>query len=168
MHNRVINHVAEEGADRAASFANFGNGDDDNSASPLLKDLQNVCLTNGIDIAHLLSPTGFDAWRQALGGERDEVFKTRLASGDDGMGLRTIPTQPPAEGRIVSAEFIVRSGDWHPVEQHFKVQAARGDAGIRCGGNFLPGRGAVVGAAPGLRRIESAHVVFSVRRRAAA
>jgi hypothetical protein len=122
VHNRVINHVAEERTNRAGAVGNFNNVDGDDAGSPLLKDLQNVCLTNGIDMAHPLSPAGFDTWRQALGGERDEVFKTRLASGDEGMGLRTIPTQPPSEGRIVSAELIVRSGDWHPVEQHFRVQ----------------------------------------------
>jgi len=84
--------------------------------------LQEVCLVNGIDIAHPLSPDGFDNWRHSLLGERDEVFATSLAAGDQGMDLRTTPTQTPTEGRILSAELIVRSRDWHPVEQRFTVQ----------------------------------------------
>jgi hypothetical protein len=127
VHNRVRNRVeSEEGAspaegrlNRLAKVGSLGT-----DSSPLLTDLQQVCLVNGIDIAHPLSPDGFDNWRHSLRGERDEVFATSLAAGDQGMSLRTIPTQAPTEGRILSAELIVRSRDWHPVEQRFTVQGA--------------------------------------------
>ncbi len=127
VHNRVRNRVEGEqgtkttGGQRPRFLAKYS---PDASSSPLLADLQNVCQENGIDISHPLSPQGFDNWRRALRGERDEVFATRLAAGDQGMGLRTIPAEPPVEGRILSAELIVRSGDWHPVEQRFRVQGA--------------------------------------------
>jgi hypothetical protein len=127
VHHRVRNRVADEQVDGSLpaqpgrAQSGYVAGVD---ASPLLSDLHRVCLTNGIDITHPLSPDGFDTWRQSLAGERDEVYNLRLPDGDPGLGLRTIPTQPPAEGRIVSAELIVRSGDWHPVEQRFKVQSA--------------------------------------------
>ena len=127
VHNRVRNRVeGEEGANPAGGHLNrlartYSPGSD---SSPLLTDLQQVCLLNGIDIAHPLSADGFDNWRRSLPGERDEVFATQLAAGDQGMGLRTTPTQAPAEGRILSAELIVRSRDWHPVEQRFTVQGS--------------------------------------------
>jgi len=127
VHNRVRNRVeSEQGISRAGRqhhVAAVGYSDDGDS-SPLLADLQNVYQENGIDIAHPLSPEGFDNWRRSLHGERDEVFATRLAAGDQGMDLRTIPTQPPVRGHILSAELIVRSGDWHPVEQRFRIQGA--------------------------------------------
>jgi hypothetical protein len=127
VHNRVRNRVeGEQGTSPAGGptsrvATTYSSRTD---SSPLLADLQHVCQVNGIDIAHPLSPDGFDNWRHSLRGERDEVFATSLPAGDRGMDLRTTPTQAPTEGRILSAELIVRSGDWHPVEQRFTVQGA--------------------------------------------
>ncbi len=125
VHNRVRNHVESEQAASSAAghlpVASSGYSAGPGS-SPLLTDLQHVCVVNGIDIAHPLSPVGFDNWRQSLDGERDEVFSTSLPAGEQGIGLRTIPTRVPTEGRILTAELIMRSGDWHPVEQRFMVQ----------------------------------------------
>jgi hypothetical protein len=128
VHNRVRNRVeGEEGASPAERhpnrLANVSSPGAD--SSPLLTDLQQVCQVNGIDIAHPLSPDGFDNWRHSLGGERDEVVATSLAAGDQGMDLKTTPTQAPTEGRILNAELIVRSRDWHPVEQRFTVLGAK-------------------------------------------
>ncbi len=127
VHNRVKSRAVEEHGSTLSSAQHrqaMGGYLTDVDAWPLLSELQHVGLANGLDITHPLSPGGFDTWRQSLGGERDEVFTARLADGDAGMGIRTIPTRPPAIGRIVSAELILRSGDWHPMEQRFKVQAA--------------------------------------------
>ncbi len=127
VHNRVRNRIEDEQGigrlegERHPSAKAFSAG---TNSSPLLTDLKQVYLANGIDMEHPLSPRGFDHWRQSLGGERDEVFATSLAAGDPGMGLRTTPIPAPTEGRILSAELIVRSGDWHPVEQRLTVKGA--------------------------------------------
>ena len=125
VHNRVRNRVESEqeagGHSRRITAGYFPGA----GSSPLLTDLEHVCAVNGIDISHPLSPAGFDLWRQSLDGQRDEVFSTNLPAGQQGIGLRTIPTHVPAEGRILTAELIMRSGDWHPVEQRFTVQGEK-------------------------------------------
>ena len=53
----------------------------------------------------------------------EEVVEQQLPDGRSALTLITTPTGPFAINAIMKAELVVRTDDWHPVEQRLEVQA---------------------------------------------
>lgn len=95
------------------------------AAPPILLELEQIFERNQIDRRQPLSPAAYEAWRRSIRLQTEEVVETTLAGGDKALALRTVAAGPFAVNRIIEAKLIVRAADWHPVEQHLKVQAER-------------------------------------------
>jgi hypothetical protein len=101
------------------------------SPSPLpelVTDLNNVFVANKMDPKHPLSATSFKSWRDSLAQKQDDVTRTKLSSGADGLTLRTLVLGTVNDGAIKEATFTVRASDWHPVTQTLEVKVAGGVA----------------------------------------
>ena len=91
-------------------------------SSPLLLELKHIYSAAGMDVRCPLSPRNYENWRGSLTRKREEVTEADLLSGERGMVLKTTAEDAASESHISSAELIVRTRDWHPVEQRFTVQ----------------------------------------------
>lgn len=104
-----------------------GRDESDGAAIPqVLTDLDQILQVNQMDGQHPLSSAGYESWRHTLREKEEEVAETRLSSG--GLGLRLITSSPgPHSAKsIIRAELVVRTKDWHPVEQHLRAQGNKG------------------------------------------
>jgi hypothetical protein len=90
--------------------------------SPLLLELKHIYSAAGMDVRFPLSPRSYDNWRRSLTRKREEVTEADLLSGERGMVLKTTAEDATSESHIISAELIVRTRDWHPIEQRFTVE----------------------------------------------
>jgi hypothetical protein len=94
--------------------------------SPLLLELKHIYSASGMDVRCPLSPRNYENWRRSLTRKREEVTEADLLSGERGMVLKTTAEDATSESPIISAELIVRTRDWHPIEQRFTVQEPGG------------------------------------------
>lgn len=91
-----------------------------------LSSLTNILLANHMNPAMPLAATSFDAWRNSLSARRDEVTKTKLGDGYDALTLRTAASDQVNNGEVIEASLIVRTGDWHPVQENLRVKNEQG------------------------------------------
>jgi hypothetical protein len=85
-------------------------------------ELEKVFRTHQADFGRPLSASNYERWRRSIREESDEVRETRLPNGEKAIILKVSGQGPFAPDAIVSSEYAVRAGDWHPVEQHLRVQ----------------------------------------------
>jgi len=88
----------------------------------LLAELQAVFRQNGYDANNPLSSDSHERWRNSLTNPSEEVVETSLPAGDAAFVVRTEAAGPYSPQSIIQAELVVRTGDWHPVEQRLRVQ----------------------------------------------
>ena len=93
------------------------------SAPPILIELQQILQANRMDVRHPLSAGVYETWRRTLHQKTEEVIEKELPDGRSALTLVTAPTGPFAIDAIMKAELVVRTDDWHPVEQRLEVQA---------------------------------------------
>lgn len=106
------------------------------SSEEVLAELRTVCKTNQLNWQSPLSASGYARWRDSLAAKRDTVAVAggTLAGGPDASGERLALTttargenadSPPhveaGANRIIQAELVVRTVDWHPVEERLWV-----------------------------------------------
>jgi hypothetical protein len=92
----------------------------------LVSELARALEANHMDPQRPLSAASYQTWRNTLLLKQEEVAKTKLSNGADGLTLRTVPLGAVNEGQIAEALFTVRAADWHPVDQKLTVRAANG------------------------------------------
>jgi hypothetical protein len=102
----------------------------------ILTELRAICDANQLDWQAPLSGAGYARWRDSLPAKQDIVAPANDASGPEANGgskplaLTTIPEGQAADSlrdkdsdarRITKAELVVRTVDWHPVEERLWV-----------------------------------------------
>jgi hypothetical protein len=92
----------------------------------ILAELEQVFRSNQADLGQPLSPANYEAWRRSIRQKSEEVLERKLPNGDKAMILRVSGQGPFLPNAIVHAEFMVRAGDWHPLEQRLQVQKEDG------------------------------------------
>jgi hypothetical protein len=92
----------------------------------ILRDLETVLEKNAIAGRGLLSTEAFRNWRAGLAGKNDEVTLASLPDGSEALTIRTVSRDEPYLDSIVEAALVVRTRDWHAVEQSLRVAAAGG------------------------------------------
>jgi hypothetical protein len=90
--------------------------------SLLLTELQAVFRQNGYDANNPLSSESHERWRNSLTNRSEEVVEASLPAGDAALVVKTEASGPHSPQSIIQAELVVRTGDWHPVEQRLRVQ----------------------------------------------
>ncbi len=98
------------------------------SAAPILVELDQIFEINHIDRRQPLSPAAYEAWRRSIPQKTEEVVETKLIEGGKALALTTTSAQPFAVNEIMEAKLVIRTEDWHPVEQHLKVMRENGTA----------------------------------------
>ncbi len=93
---------------------------------PVLSELQAVYLANRMDQHRPLSPTAFASWQALSLNRKDKVSQLNLPDGLKAFVLATEISGSAAPNKILQGELVVRANDWHPVEQHLKVQGSDG------------------------------------------
>ena len=63
-----------------------------------------------------------ERWRNSLTDRSEEVFETSLPGGNAALVIKTEAGGSHSAQSIIRAELVVRTGDWHPVEQRLRVQ----------------------------------------------
>src|SRR5437660_9001836 len=92
--------------------------------------LNTILRANHMNPAMPLSAASYDSWRRSISARHDEVAKTKLADGHDAFTLRTVSGGQINVGEIVEASLVVRSGDWHPVQELLRVKGGEGEEEI--------------------------------------
>jgi hypothetical protein len=93
----------------------------------VLNELAQVLALNHMDPQRPLSAASYQSWHNTLQRPRDEVTKSTLANGVQGLTLRTTPTTPLAASQIADAMFVVRADDWQPTKLRLTVQTEGGN-----------------------------------------
>jgi hypothetical protein len=106
------------------------------SSAEVLTELRTIFNANQLDWQAPLSAAGYARWRDSLPAKEDIVAPatdSTAGSGMDGSGPLTLTTiagnqaaksMPSADSdadRITKAELVVRTADWHPVEERLWV-----------------------------------------------
>jgi hypothetical protein len=89
----------------------------------VLVELRQILRANQMDARHPLSAAAYENWRRRLSRKTEEVTRNELPDGNAALTLTTTPVGPFAFNAIVKAELVVRTEDWHPVEQRLQAQA---------------------------------------------
>ncbi len=92
----------------------------------LLAELETIFRQNDLNLEQPLSAEGHDRWRQSLQTGSEEVIQAELSDGEKAFILRTAVAGPYRTHSIRKAEFVVRTGDWHPVEHRLSIQGQEG------------------------------------------
>jgi hypothetical protein len=114
---RFVQRVTDADRDSSAT-----QGHHNEQASLLLAELQAIFRQNGYDANNPLSSEGHERWRNSLTSRTEEVVETSLPAGDAALVVKTEAAGPHLPQSIIQAELVVRTGDWHPVEQRLQVQ----------------------------------------------
>ncbi len=85
------------------------------------QELQSILRQNHLE-GRLLSPSACNAWRERLRDKQDLVKFGRLADGSAVVVVKTFTRDVPSVGSIIEAGLVLRTRDWHPVEQSLRVQ----------------------------------------------
>ncbi|MBA3632446.1 MAG: hypothetical protein H0W58_06510 [Acidobacteria bacterium] len=88
----------------------------------VLLELKEILQKNRMDTVQPLSAQSFANWRNGANIARETVEKSVNADGAEVLTLRTNITPTAEKGLITSAEFAVRTRDWHPVKLKFDAQ----------------------------------------------
>lgn len=99
---------------------------DEDSMPPLLKGLGQIFQTNEMDWRSPLSAAAYEAWRKSIQRKSERVIETESGTGEKALGVITTGAGPFPLNAIVEGELVVRTRDWHPVEQRLRVQEANG------------------------------------------
>jgi hypothetical protein len=91
-----------------------------------LTELQAVFDQNGYDPKNPLSSENHERWRNSLTDRSEEVVQTSLPAGDSALVVKTEAAGPHSVQSIIQVELVVRTEDWHPVEQRLRVQGPEG------------------------------------------
>jgi hypothetical protein len=106
------------------------------ASAEILTELRTICDANQLDWQAPLSAAGYARWRDSLPAKQDIVAPVNDVSGPEANGgskplaLTTIPERQTADSlrdkdsgarRITKAELVVRTADWHPVEERLWV-----------------------------------------------
>ena len=118
-HSRVMQRVEDENGQRFIA----GEINSEPATPPVLMELQQILQSNRIDARHPLSANVYENWRRGLHQKTEEVIEQPLPDGRNALTLITAPLGPFAMNAIRKSELVVRTDDWHPVEQHLEVQA---------------------------------------------
>ena len=94
-------------------------------ANSVVNELQLVYTHNRVDRTRPLSPAAFADWR-AANTVSESVKPARTQRGEEAFSITATPEGTAAADRIIEADFVVRSSDWHPVQQHLKVLGSDG------------------------------------------
>ncbi len=92
----------------------------------VLSELQAVYRTNRMNQHRPLSPAAFASWQALYLDRKDKVSQRNLPDGREAFVLTTEISGSAAPNKILQGELVVRANDWHPVEQHLKVQGSDG------------------------------------------
>ncbi len=95
---------------------------------PMLQELERILRTNQMDPWRPVSAASYRSWRKSVRRDSEEIRDTSLPDGDRAYVLSTAAAGPFAANAIIKAALVVRSEDWHPVEQRLEVQ---GEDGVR-------------------------------------
>ena len=106
------------------------------SSAEVLAELRAICDSNRLDWRAPLSAAGYVRWRDSLTTKQDFVAPHNVSTprdmnyGPEPLALTTVagprdgdgsPTEKSQGNRIVKAELVVRTADWHPVEERLWV-----------------------------------------------
>jgi hypothetical protein len=106
------------------------------SSAEILTELRTVCNANRLDWQAPLSAAGYARWRDSLPAKQDIVAPAKVFTaggvngGSEPLALTTIASSQAANSlrsedsgadRITKAELVVRTADWHPVEERLWV-----------------------------------------------
>ncbi len=85
------------------------------------QDLESILRKNRME-GRLLSPSACNAWREQLRDKEDLVKFGKLADGSEVVVVKTVTRDVPRTGSLIEAGVVLRTRDWHPVEQSLRVQ----------------------------------------------
>jgi hypothetical protein len=123
-------HSRSEGSpevSQTVSTASTMQGSSDESALPsVLRELGQIYSANRMDQRRPLSPAAFQAWQSHIPNRTDKVTEEEMTEGYRAFVLTSEAAGPFPLRAIVRGELVVRSTDWHPVEQRLKVQGTQG------------------------------------------
>jgi len=106
------------------------------SSAAVLAELRAICTTNQLDWQSPLSAAAYSRWRDSLPVKQDTVAPAKVATGagaaagGEGLALTTsassqitdqTSTGDPDSNRLIRAELVVRTTDWHPVAERLWV-----------------------------------------------
>jgi len=111
---------------RMRQVAIRGSGDSYDGPQTVLADLEHILRANNYQ-PPMLSIVGFRAWRNTLEEKRDSVEEGKTDDGISVLRLSTQVTAPLVAGQVILTTLTVRSRDYHPLEQHFRVKTAEGE-----------------------------------------
>jgi hypothetical protein len=94
---------------------------------PMLMQFDSVLRANHMNPAMPMSASSYDSWRRSVEPRHEEVTRDRLRDGDEALTLHTTSTGPISVGSIIEASLVVRTSDWHPVEERLRVRGEQGD-----------------------------------------
>ncbi len=86
------------------------------------KRLESILRKNHLGDGGILSAADYGAWREGLREKREAVETRRLADGSEVLAINTVTGTDPAPDVILEAALVVRTRDWHAVEQNLRVQ----------------------------------------------
>jgi hypothetical protein len=95
---------------------------DASSDTSLQSEVQQIYSKAGLRMGELLSASNHARWENSLAHRRESVEQDKSL-----LRVITRNTDGPREGEIVQAELVLRSVDWHPVEERFKVGGRAGE-----------------------------------------
>jgi hypothetical protein len=106
------------------------------ASAQVFAELRTICNANQLDWQSPLSAAGYARWRDSLPEKQDVVAPAKVSmgggvnAGGDPLALTTIVGRRSANNlrsqgsdvdRITKAELVVRTADWHPVEERLWV-----------------------------------------------
>lgn len=94
------------------------------AAAQLASRYSAVLTRNGLGSEPPLSARAFGGWRARVGVVIDRVERETLAGASDRMRVVSRDSGPVSEGAIIEATLVLRTEDWHPVQQIVLVQHA--------------------------------------------
>lgn len=89
---------------------------------PVLEELAQILEFNRMDPARPLSPASYQAWRQSIQLESENVTQTELAGGAAAFQIQMAAKGPFDTNAIIRADSLVRQAGWHVVQQVLRVQ----------------------------------------------
>ncbi|MPZ21033.1 MAG: hypothetical protein GEV06_24500 [Luteitalea sp.] len=138
VHQRIELRTAKGGARRQVLWESWSNSAGEVRRFATERPAQRAVVSryletlarNGLDKGPPLSAVAFAHWRaQLLAGEDTKERVERVQTTDMGPAVRIhiLAPRPQMAGRVVEASVLLRTSDWHPVEQVLRVQTSDGD-----------------------------------------
>ena len=96
------------------------------AALPLVREFQQILRANEMNPERPLSAIGYASWRKFIWRSSEGVKDTTLPGGGRALMLTTAAEPPFRVNAIIKAALLVRTKDWHLVEQRLEVQETGG------------------------------------------